>query len=548
MNGRSEQPEHGRQVDARPYALLEVTAILVLFFLYAGCPPPDVNESHYLAKAKHYWNPQWCAGDLFLESADAHTMFYWTLGWLTLYLPLPAVAWVVRLICWTGLAWAWQRLSYALLARRWISLLTAALLITLLDLGHLAGEWVIGGAEAKGLAYVLVLCGLRSVVLGRWGPMWAWFGAASAFHVIVGGWSVLIGGFAWLVAGQERPKIPSQLPWLVFGFILTLPGLIPAVVLSTGVDAETAQLADHIYVMKRLSHHLVFTEFTLIRHASFAAVLFAWGVACWQLRRDPKWWRLNRMAMGALLVAVAGILLNAVGILGWDRATRWLRFYWFRMSDVFLPIAVALAVPIILCKWSAQRQPWARWAWATVCLSCLGFTLTEFAAHQRDFRPRADIQSRPVSWHARLRYEQWRLMCAWIVENTEPTDCFLTPRDQQTFKWYAGRKEVVCWKDIPQDAASIVSWWTLRESIYKPQVVIDGLGAWTDEQLLGIARRHGADYILVDRSRTKRRLDLPLVRANPSPYWASFELYRVPESEAPTLTAPVHQAADAPGN
>ncbi len=220
MIGPADQPVDRSEGNAGIFTYLEIAAILALFFLYAGCPPPDVNEAHYLAKAKHYWNPEWCAGDLFLESADAHTVFYWTLGWLTLFVPLPAVAWIVRLICWTGLAWAWQRLSYAVIPRRWMSLLSAALLLAFLDLGHLAGEWLIGGAEAKGLAYVLVFCGLRSAVLSRWGPMWAWFGAASAFHVIVGGWSVVVGGFAWLIARDERPKLCSQLPWLALGLLL----------------------------------------------------------------------------------------------------------------------------------------------------------------------------------------------------------------------------------------------------------------------------------------------------------------------------------------
>ena len=516
--------------DARPSALLESLAILALFFIYAGCPPPDVNEAHYLAKAKHYWNPDWCAGDLFLESADAHTVFYWTLGWLTLFLPLPAVAWIVRLICWAGIAWAWQRLSVLFVPRRWVSLMTAAVFLILLDRGHLSGEWVIGGAEAKGLAYVFVLCGLRAAVLDRWGPMWAWFGAASAFHVIVGGWSVVVGGIAWLLAGQQRPRLVGQLPWLGLGMMLALPGLIPALMLSSGVDAATAQLADRIYVLHRLSHHLVFTRFAADRYASFAAVFAVWCVACGWLRTERAWWRLNRLTIGALIVALVGIVLDAAGNLGWQGAAWWLRFYWFRLSDVLVPLTVAMATVVALQHCSERHRRWAPVAWTSVCLLCTAFFLGQFIVHQRDFRPRADVQSRPASRRAQLRYEQWRLICAWIAENTDPADCFLTPRDQQTFKWYAGRSEVVCWKDIPQDAASIVRWWQLRESIYTPEVVVDGLGAWTDDQLLQIARQHGAEYILVDRSRTKRRLKFPLVRANPSRFRASFELYRVPLS------------------
>jgi hypothetical protein len=55
--------------------LAEAAAVAVSFLVYAAiaAPLPALNEPHYLAKAKHFWNPAWCAGDLFLESANAHT-------------------------------------------------------------------------------------------------------------------------------------------------------------------------------------------------------------------------------------------------------------------------------------------------------------------------------------------------------------------------------------------------------------------------------------------------------------------------------------------
>ena len=67
-------------------------------------PAPHVNETHYLTKAKHYWDPAYCPGDLFLDSADAHLPFYWTVGWLTKWLSLPAAAWVGRIAAWLLLA------------------------------------------------------------------------------------------------------------------------------------------------------------------------------------------------------------------------------------------------------------------------------------------------------------------------------------------------------------------------------------------------------------------------------------------------------------
>ena len=37
---------------------------------------------------------------------------------------------------------------------------------------------------------------------------------------------------------------------------------------------------------------------------------------------------------------------------------------------------------------------------------------------------------------------------------------------QQSFKWYAGRSDVVNYKDIPQDPRSIVDWWRAINEIY----------------------------------------------------------------------------------
>src|SRR5438045_6302693 len=79
-------------------AAFEVAAIFLIFFLFAGSLPPDVGEAHYLVKARHYWEPAWCAGDLFLESKDAHGAFYWTIGWVTQICSVPAPACIGRVV------------------------------------------------------------------------------------------------------------------------------------------------------------------------------------------------------------------------------------------------------------------------------------------------------------------------------------------------------------------------------------------------------------------------------------------------------------------
>src|SRR5690606_9107651 len=87
-------------------AAWEILLIFGLFFVSAADPVPGVNESHYLTRLRHAIDPTYCAGDLFLESQDAHVTFVWAFGWLTSFLSLEAVAWGGRIVTWLALAWA----------------------------------------------------------------------------------------------------------------------------------------------------------------------------------------------------------------------------------------------------------------------------------------------------------------------------------------------------------------------------------------------------------------------------------------------------------
>jgi hypothetical protein len=545
----------------------EILLILGLFFLFAGCPPPDVNEAHYLAKAKHYWNPDWCNGDVFLESADAHLTFYWAFGWLTKWFSLPVVAWIGRWTTWGLLAWAWQRLSTTIIRLPFSSVLTAAWLVLLLEYFHLAGEWVVGGVEAKGIAFVLVFFGFRAMLLGRWRAIWLWLGGASAFHVLVGGWSVLIALGVWWSLRDNRPPLFRIFPSLIFGGLLSLPGLLPAIWLSSDVSPEVARLANEIYVFGRLGHHLSFGQFSWDRRLLFALLCVAWLGMTWQLspavrqglealrvrfRRLPgwlsysafqaaegtplaigqaRWLMLNRFATGALLLACLGVTFDWLLRGQPDLAARILRLYWFRAADFAVPVLVSLAIPLMIAgvPCGLARVRTVLWALAIVAPSF--FFVAVFVQHQRDFRPRAELQSRSAYRigirAANEEYEAWRNACLWIREHTPEDATFLTPRNQQTFKWHAERSEVASWKDIPQDAESIMQWWYRLQDIYPMHVQEGGLGAWTDAQLRSICRHYRVDYILVDRSVTTRRLGFPRIYPNRSLSNASYELYDV---------------------
>jgi hypothetical protein len=504
----------------------EVLLIVLVFFAIAGSPAPHLNEPHYLGRMKHFWDPSWCAGDLFLESPDAHGVFVWAFGWVTKWLSLAATAWVGRILAWTLLAWAWQRLSWRLVPVPLASVLAAALWVTLTETAHLAGEWVVGGVEAKCFAYVFVLIALRALVDRRWNRVWLALGAASAFHVLVGGWSFVVCSGIWLlrregekgdrstfcldhlmpsrVPGKSGP-VPLFLPGLVVGGLLALVGVVPALALTWRQPPEIVAEANRIYVFERLPHHLALLTLPtedvavrLVRHALL--ILCLWGLARANRHvggttndalRIVTWF-----AWGAVALAASGFAIEIVLWYQSPVAAALLRYYWFRLTDVAVPLAVAFQAVSLIVAGFGERRPWAVWGLAgAVAIATWHIGIITAERWLNPVPPADAAMHDPAAWAD---------VCHWIAENTPRDALFLTPRLATTFKWRTGRAEVATHKDIPQDARSMVEWFDRLRDIFYYQIgdeaePFNSVGELGSERAVKMARRYGAKYIVADQ-------------------------------------------------
>ncbi len=514
------EPERATTGWQRWRPVIEIALIFLVFFIHGAWPAPEVNEPHYLGKAKHYWDSTWCPNDFFLGTADAHETFYFAFGWLTRWLPLPAVAWCGRVLTWGLLAWSWRRLSVALIDGWLYSVLSAAIFVALNARFHMAGEWVVGGVEAKGFAYVLVFLGLEALVRDRWGRALILFGAAAAFHVIVGGWAVVATGVTWLTT-RQRPSIGTLILPAIVGGVLSLGGLWPALELTWGVDRNIVNQANRLYVYQRLEHHLLPEELPpwfLVRHLLLVVALVPLVRVSPQI---PPFVRLRGFIAAAVGIAAVGLLLSLLMWAQPDMAAGLLRYYWFRMSDVMVPLGAALLSTAVLFQWRQMNHPWFATGLAAALLACglhLGDTIWYRSQH---LTPRADW---PL---ARIDLNDWRAVCQWAAEETPPDTVFLVPRMSHTFRWYSGRSEVVTRKDLPQDAASIVEWWRRLSDIYGADSPLpaDSLAHLGAERLHELGAKYGANYVI---TRPDPALALPRV----GPITRSAAIYRL--SEAPT--------------
>ncbi|HEX6986733.1 MAG TPA: hypothetical protein VF170_15240, partial [Planctomycetaceae bacterium] len=345
-----------------------------LLFAYSAvqAPVPGVNEPQYLGKAKRFWDPTWAAGDFFLDSSNPHLVFYVAVGWLTRFLSLEATAWVARAAGYALLAAGWTALAGRVAGSRWAAVPSAALFLLLASIGNFSGEWLVGGIEGKVFAYALLFAGLALWLGGRSTAAAACFGGAVSFHPIVGAWGVACGVVAEFVTRWRRrePK-PAGRPrrgWLVpaFAFLFcALPGFVPAALTLGGVGPREAARANYLQVFIRLRHHLDPTQFAAERYAGYAALLAAW-LAVRSLSRptDESGKRSDRWFAAFVLASVA-VALAGVAV-GWHEGSAWtmplrnlrgalLKFYPFRMADVFVPLAFSLAVARLLAGGRGSR-------------------------------------------------------------------------------------------------------------------------------------------------------------------------------------------------
>lgn len=354
---------------------VEVVLIFAVFAIYGMWPIPDSNEPYYIGKAIHYWQPDWVVGDTFLDSKDAHWFFYVTFGLLALVLGPAHLAWVGRLICWGLMAWSWRRLSRAMLPIWGAAIITASAFLCFNESFHMAGEWVAGGVEGKTFAYPFVFLGLEAAVRSRWRSCWIFLGIASAFHPLVGGWSVLCGLFAFLtLPPSRRPTLLAIFPGLVLGGLLSLPGLLPVLLLNRGAEADIIRQANETYVYLRLHHHLVPSMLPWALPVRFLLFTAVWLAATRLLFREHRkspgdrhdktpdtfapYAILTRFVFGAILLATVGFFIDA--LLGCrfqnkPLAAGLLRFYWFRTSDWAVPAGAAFVGLLLIQKYAPLR-------------------------------------------------------------------------------------------------------------------------------------------------------------------------------------------------
>ncbi len=488
--------------------------ITLLVFGVISAPVPGVNEPHYLGKAKHFWNPAWCPGDLLYESSNAHWVFYFVMGYWANWLSLPQLAWAGRAVGCGLLALGWLRAMHVLglvRGQAWWSLLG---FLALASWGNFSGEWLVGGIEGKVFSYGFLFLAFADWQLQRSYRATLWAGLAISFHPLAGGWAVLA---AVLAQGVEMLRTRQRPAWAdaLGGGILVvaaLPGVIPALELLTAPDPRGVRInGTFLQVYYRLAHHLDPMTFPARSWWCYAGLcLIAVLFSRFLLRsRAGQMWLL--IACWATVFAVCGVIAGygprpASKMPYYLERMLLLKFYPFRLFDVVVPLTVAIQgslwlfgnskspLSLTLSPEAGARGPGMEspadqsLSRALLAATVLFGVIAGGIWRQQQFHKPTVFDS-----------QAWVDVCRWIKDHTLPGALVQAPVHNQNFKWFAERAEYVSYKDVPQDNASLVKWNNRMLFLKKWFQDHHADGIYTNDELRDFRIETGITHLVTDR-------------------------------------------------
>ncbi|MCH7752624.1 MAG: hypothetical protein IH898_10780, partial [Planctomycetes bacterium] len=295
--------------------------------------------------------------------------------------------------------------------------------------------------------------------------------------------------------------------------------------------------ASQIYVFDRLPHHLAplsqDDEVVLKRTLLFSVPLLVFVLLWWTANNPGPSFSHPGRGSGVALTrlcrfAAATFFFSAFGLI-WETvcwnspllAAVLLKYYWFRLADVGVPLAAAFLTCFWIERLVRERSRLALPALA-IAVALPAWHLAEVStARWQDATPPADAKM--------LDPAAWREACQWVRNNTPAEAMFLVPRGSQSLSWYAHRRNVVAWKDVPQDAATLVTWrdryfdvfWHYDEN--GEHVPYGSLALQGTSRIRELAAKYGVDFVI---TREYPPLGLPVAHAN-----AWYTVYAVSAAE-----------------
>ena len=521
--------------------VLLLTVFLSLKFLLVN-NMGNVNELDVLPLARQYVDPAWISQDWYLNQPPGYRLLFQAIfGKLAVTWGFLATSLIGRFVCYylvaSGLVLIGRRLGL-----NFVFLLLSIILFIYVDpgvdpykdQGVVVHEWIVGGLEAKAIAYGLVLLAIGWMLEGRYGLLALTLGLATSFHVLVGGWTFLA-VLSWLALNRKKGfRDVRYLVSFLFLYLITSAFAIPAVLQHLGFPNPTGTIdvsyieASYIYVFLRLPHHLNPLSWVPGWWLSPLIYLLVLGISVtfFRYRRNstqsPE---IYDARLGLARFALLTLIPFALGLLiaPFDTQGKLLQYYPFRLGDVILPLSACL---LLFCALNQLFNPKVRRIAILIGLVILGSVYcVEATSCQKQL---VKIQQFPSQTQDLT--SAWQDMCLWIRQHTPQESLVISPPVEfANFSWLSERATIAKYKLLPQNEAGVMSWynrlndlsgetnpWQLEpgeqpgKNTFK-KALTEGYVHLGTDQVKRLMHQYQANYFV---TRLGHQLDLPVAYQN----------------------------------
>jgi hypothetical protein len=500
------------------------------------------NEVDVLPLAKQFADPDWIDNDWYLNLETGYRyLFQVIFGWLIVHLGFLATSIIGRLVCYTLVAWGIVLLGQKLgLSLSYLLLATIAITYQGYLQGAIAGEWFVGGLEAKAVAYGLILLAIPLMLQRKYVLITLLLGLATSFHVLVGGWAFLTTLGWFCLHPKERLLKLKHKGWLlIIIYLIASAGAIPGSLQQLLSSPPLGNVSpSFIYVFLRLPHHLNPFAWHPLLWLRLIIYLTIWTGCMIYLKKkaDEQGWKpedyarfeLSEFTFVSLIPFVAGI-----AIAFFDHQGTWLQYYPFRFGDMMLPLTTSLLLACTLKTKFSLQKPRLRLLLISL-LGCILFTqVTFFSQQATTLRVRFAIASQDFPAQQQDVDPQWKLMSGWIHNHTAEDEVIIShPWKLANFTWMTERATIVKLKLFPQTKDAIVEYYQRLNDlsggavarIYFGDEELDqrktvkaisaGFSRLNTSQVQQLMTKYESNYFLTNES---HHLNLPIVHTQ-TPY------------------------------
>lgn len=501
--------------------------ILTLFALatvhYVLKNTVSYGETQTLMYAKQFAEPEFLPEDWYLNRSQPVRVPYQVLIYPLIKLfPLYLVSPLARILGYLCVA-----VGLGLVAHRLrINALYAGIALGIflwIDQSLLPGEeWILKRAESKVIAYGLVLFALHALLERRLRWAGAFAGAATTFHILVGGWATAALGLTVLSQrlGSTRERLVALGCWC--GTALYAIGCVLAKLWEPpgpeGFDAT------FVWADFRNPHYVKVAEYWDLLEMNSLFFVILLGVLWWApaaMRHERQDYAVaSRFALWTLAPFALGLAVQPFAF-----GAKLLHYMPFRVADTLIPLlGLLIAVQILLRR---LVRPPANMMLAIVLAAFSMWTAWDGLQSGLRFHERY-----PVGGYWSSRSDTWALYetCDWVKNNTSRGAVMIVSPKINVIPYLCERPVVVTFRDVPSGAADLAEWYRRlvdfnggeepEETGYAARSEIDdNFNRLTTEAYLDLGEKYDGRYLLVQDNDD---VELPLLFQEGD--WALYDL------------------------